>query len=73
MISVPQTLQWLDYWFDVDQEILDAMSPDERADHERMHSMVRDALSLFCPSCHEYKTMPSGDGCAVMTMHKGGL
>jgi len=73
MTSVAQTLQRLDYWFDTDEEILDAMSPDERADHERMHAMVKDALSLFCPSCHEYKTMPSGDGCAVMTMHKGGM
>ena len=69
MVSVVRTLQRLDYWFDTDQEILEAMTPDERADHERMHAMVKETLSQFCPSCYEPKSMPSGDGCAAMTIH----
>jgi len=32
MISVVHTLQCLDYWFDTEQEVLDAMAPDERAE-----------------------------------------
>lgn len=32
------------YWFDTDQEILDNMSENERADHIRMHKMILDAL-----------------------------
>ena len=71
MISVVHTLQRLDYWFDADQEVLDAMTPDERADHERMHKMIKETLLQFCPSCHEPINHPSGDGCAVMTRHKG--
>jgi len=71
MISVVHTLQCLDYWFDTEQEVLDAMAPDERADHERMHKMIKETLSQFCPSCHEPVDHPSGDGCAAMTRHKG--
>ena len=35
----------LERWFDVDQEVLDAMSPDERRDHERQLRLIREALS----------------------------
>jgi hypothetical protein len=34
----------LEAWFDTDQEILDAMSADERADHDRKLAMIRAAL-----------------------------
>lgn len=71
MFKIIYTLKLLDYWFDTDQEILDAMSVDERADHIRLHMIIKDALSDFCPSCHEPKSSPSGDGCAAMTIHKG--
>lgn len=37
-------LHKLAYWFDADQEVLDAMSDDERADHIRQHKMILDAL-----------------------------
>ena len=39
------TLRRLEYWFDADAEILDAMTPDERADHMRQLQMIRDALT----------------------------
>lgn len=31
-------------WFDTDQEILDAMNEDERADHIHQHKRILDAL-----------------------------
>ena len=31
-------------WFDTDQEVLDAMSVEERNDHIRQHKMLLDAL-----------------------------
>ncbi len=37
-------LHKLAYWFDTDQEILDSMSPNERADHVKQHKMILDAL-----------------------------
>ena len=37
-------LHKLAYWFDADQEVLDAMNDDERADHIRQHKMILDAL-----------------------------
>ena len=37
-------LKKLEYWFDADQEVLDAMTPDERADHMRQLQMIRDTL-----------------------------
>lgn len=39
------TLEGLERWFDTDQEILDAMSPDERADHERQFGKIRAAIA----------------------------
>lgn len=39
------TLKRLEYWFDTDQDILDAMTPDERADHMRQLQMIREALT----------------------------
>ena len=38
-------LKKLEYWFDTDQEILDAMTDGERADHMRQLNIIRDALS----------------------------
>lgn len=38
-------LERIEKWFDTDVEILDAMSPDERADHERQHQMIRDSIA----------------------------
>ena len=38
-------LKKLEYWFDTDQEVLDAMTPDERADHMRQLQMIRDTLT----------------------------
>lgn len=38
-------LKRLEYWFDTDQEILDAMDHDTRADHERQLAMIRAALA----------------------------
>jgi len=38
-------LKKLEYWFDADQEVLDAMTPDERADHMRQLQMIRDTLT----------------------------
>ena len=39
-----QALYQLDYWFDTDPEILDAMSRDELAAHDRLRGLIRDAL-----------------------------
>ncbi|MHA7852223.1 hypothetical protein [Roseovarius sp.] len=39
-----KALQRLDYWFDTDAEILDAMSRDELAGHDRLRGLIRDAL-----------------------------
>lgn len=38
------TLYILEAWFDTDQDIIDAMSDDEFADHERKLAMIRAAL-----------------------------
>ena len=38
-------LKKLEYWFDTDQEVLDAMTPDERADNLRQLQMIRKALT----------------------------
>lgn len=40
-----EALERIEKWFDTDVEILDAMSPDERADHERQHQMIRDSIA----------------------------
>ena len=37
-------LHKLAYWFDIDQEVLDAMDDDERADHIRQHKVILDVL-----------------------------
>ena len=37
-------LKKLEYWFDTDQEILDVMGNNEKADHMRKLKMIRDAL-----------------------------
>jgi dynactin complex subunit len=43
--ALKATLKKLEYWFDTDQEVLDAMTPDERADHMRQLQMIRDTLT----------------------------
>ena len=42
--KLAKALEKLEYWFDTDQEVLDAMTPDERADHMRQLQMIRDTL-----------------------------
>ena len=42
--KLENVLHRLAYWFNTDQEILDSMSPNERADHVRQHKMILDAL-----------------------------
>lgn len=44
LVKAVEALEKLEYWFDTDQEVLDAMTPDERADHMRQLQMIRDAL-----------------------------
>lgn len=46
-------LKQLDYWFDTDDDILAAMTPDVRADHERQHAKVRQALAALQESSHD--------------------
>ena len=43
--ALKATLKRLEYWFDTDQEVLDAMTPDERADHMRQLTLIRDTLT----------------------------
>ena len=43
--ALKAVLKKLEYWFDTDQEVLDAMTPDERADHMRQLQMIRDTLT----------------------------
>ena len=43
--ELENALHKLEYWFDVDKEVLDAMDDDERADHIRQHKMILAALS----------------------------
>ena len=43
--TLTAALKRLEYWFDADQEVLDAMTPDERADHMRQLQMIRDTLT----------------------------
>lgn len=38
-------LKRLNGWFDTDAEILAAMLPAERTDHERQHGIIRDAIA----------------------------
>ncbi len=40
-----EALRRVEYWLHTDAEILDAMSPDERVSHERIHDFVRAALA----------------------------
>ena len=44
-IDLEATLKKLEYWFDADQEVLDAMTTDERADHMRQLKRIREALN----------------------------
>lgn len=44
IVSLTNSLLWLERWFDTDKEILDAMSGDERADHARQHERIKAAL-----------------------------
>ena len=37
-------LRKLEYWFDTDQEILDAMDNNEKADHMQKLKMIRNVL-----------------------------
>lgn len=43
--ALETVLNKLEYWFDTDQEILNAMTPDERTDHMRQLNLIRDTLS----------------------------
>jgi len=42
-----KALYRVDYWMDTDQEILDAMSGDELADHDRLRSIVKEGLEAL--------------------------
>lgn len=42
--SLRKALKGLEYWFDTDPEVLDAMAADTRADHERQLRLIREAL-----------------------------
>lgn len=44
--EIRSKLHKLEYWFDVDEEILDAMDADERRVHLRMHGFVLQAIEL---------------------------
>ena len=37
-----ETLRTLAYWFDADEELLETMSPLERADNERLLKLIRE-------------------------------
>lgn len=43
--KLAEALRRLDYWFNADVEILDAMDHDTRADHDRQHGKIRQALA----------------------------
>lgn len=43
--AMEEALSGLEYWFDTDEEILSAMSADERADNERQLGKIRAALA----------------------------
>lgn len=45
VIKLEATLRTLEHWFDTDQEILDVMGNNEKADHMRKLKMIRDALT----------------------------
>jgi len=47
-----EALKRLDYWFDTDEDILAAMTPDVRADHERQHTIVRAAIAQIESDTH---------------------
>lgn len=40
-----EVLVKLEYWFDTDEEVLSAMSNDERRAHERMWEMIRTVIN----------------------------
>lgn len=40
------TLKKLEQWFDTDQEILDVMGNNEKADHMRKLTMIRKSLNM---------------------------
>lgn len=42
-----KALYRVDYWFDTDPEILVDMSRDELADHDRLRSIVKEALEAL--------------------------
>jgi len=42
-----KALYRVDYWLDTDPEILVAMSRDELADHDRLRSIVKEALEAL--------------------------
>jgi hypothetical protein len=42
--TLEAALRKLEAWFDTDQEILDGMGADERADHDRQLAAIRSAL-----------------------------
>ena len=39
-----KALRKIEYWFDVDQEVLELMAGDERDDHIRQHNLILTAL-----------------------------
>ena len=42
--TLERALHKVAYWLDTDEEILDSMSPDERAAHVNLHRLVLEAL-----------------------------
>ena len=45
--AVLKTLREIEGWFDTDPEIIERMSPDERADHMRQHQKIKTAIKLM--------------------------
>ena len=43
--ELESTLRKLEQWFDTDQEILDVMGNNEKADHMRKLKLIRDTLT----------------------------
>jgi len=42
-----KALHQIDYWFDTDDEILNAMSRDDLAAHDRLRGIIKDALEAL--------------------------
>ena len=44
IVVMADRLVALEKWFDTDQKVLDAMTRDERADHDRQHGAIIECL-----------------------------